>query len=115
MVISDYDNMGVIVKSLRGLKSQADKMIENGINLSDVKIGKGVYANFCAMVNEMKQIDESKGLGYKGKLEPFKNFETVNWSDFMVMCNKLLPIANLFRMKLQPHTRKRKFNKYTGY
>jgi len=105
-MVEDYEIMRVIVQALDGLISQADRIIKGEQNLSEVKIKIGVtggaYADFCRLVDRVKQINEKHKFGYDPELESLGNFEVGNWSELIAKCNMLLPITRQLRNKLEP-------------
>jgi len=104
--VEDYEIMRVVIKVVKALMSQADRMIKSGQNLSDVKIEikvpGGAYADFCKWVDTVKEIDEKHNFGYKSHLESLRDFRVGDWSELVAKCNMLLPIAEEFRDKLRP-------------
>lgn len=103
---SDYEAISVVAESLKGIVAQGDKIIQAGQNLSDVKIAigvaGGVHADFCKLVDKVKEIDKNHSFGYSSLLESLGNFKVGNWSELVGKSNLLLPIVEQFLIKLEP-------------
>lgn len=114
---SDYEVISVVVRGLEGLITEGDKMIQSGQNLSDVKIAIGVsggaYADFCKLVDRVKETNEKHGFGYDPELVSLSDFEVGNWSELVAKARMLLPIAKQFRNKLYPSSRRIKLNRWS--
>jgi len=57
--MTDYEEISIIVGQVRGLIARADKITENGRNLSDQKIEIGItggtYTDFCEIVKKVRK------------------------------------------------------------
>ena len=104
--MEDYKIMRVVVKAIKGLISQGDRIIKSGQNLSDVKIKievpGGAYADFCKWVDTIKEVDEKHNFGYESHLKLLRDFRVGNWAELVAKCNMLLPIAEQLRNELEP-------------
>lgn len=104
--MTDYEQISIIVRQIRGLLSRADSMTKNGLDLIKQKIGSavedGVYRDFIRIMEKAREINDSNGLGQHGTLLSLINSEMVNWSDLRDKCIILLPIVEGFERKLRP-------------
>jgi len=102
----DYEIVNVVVSSLEGIIADAGKKLEMGLDLSKEKIDyglpRGIHADFCALVDDMKKIDEKHHFGYRAKLESLYEFGSDNWSELLMKARILLGIAKQFQLNLEP-------------
>ncbi len=78
----------------------------SGQNLSDIKIEIGLpggaHADFCKIVEQVKEVNAKYKYGYDLILESLGSFEVGNWSELLAKCAILLPYAHKFKIKLTP-------------
>ena len=104
--MTDYEEILIIVGQIQGLPSRADSMIKNGLDLSKQKIGSlvedGIHKDFIRIIEKVREINDSNGLGQHGTLLSLINSKIGNWSDLVDKCIILLPIVEGFERKLRP-------------
>ena len=91
---------------IQGLLSRADSMTKNGLDLNKQKIGSlvedGIHKDFIRIIEKVREINDSNGLGQHGTLLSLINSKIGNWSDLVDKCIILLPIVEGFERKLRP-------------
>ena len=104
-MIEDEGKMRTVKKAFDGLISQADRIVKGGGKLTEEKIEVGVpggaYQDFCNLVDELKTVNKRYSFGYDSQLESLGAFKVGNWSELVVKCNILSPIADRFCCELQ--------------
>ena len=104
--MTDYEEISIIMGQVRGLLSRADSITKNGLDLSKQKIGSavedGVHKDFIRIIEKVREINDSNGLGQHGTLLSLINSKIGNWSDLVDKCIILLPIVEGFERKLRP-------------
>jgi len=104
--MTDYEEISIIVGQIQGLLSRADSMTKNGLDLNKQKIGSlvedGIHKDFIRIIEKVREINDSNGLGQHGTLLSLINSKIGNWSDLVDKCIILLPIVEGFERKLRP-------------
>lgn len=103
--MTDYEEISIIIGQIQGLLLRTDSMIKNGVDLSKQKIGSvvedGVYKDFIRIIEKVREINDSNGLGQHGTLLSLIDSEISNWSELMDKCIILLPIVEGFERRLK--------------
>ncbi|MBA7698287.1 hypothetical protein ES703_106964 [subsurface metagenome] len=117
--MTDYEEISIIVGQVRGLIARADKITENGRNLSDQKIEIGItggtYTDFCEIVKKVREINDRNRFRQHSMLLSLANFGIGNWSELVGKCETFLPIVEAFQRKLRPFSpRVGGYNSWSG-